>query len=129
VRALPVTRHGVQRTFADFWSAPVGAPDAAAEEADAAHAGSSSGSSSGEEEEDDDAAVAARAQSDGWAAQLAAAADAPAQHADAARMLLPYVTLGVVGEPNMGKSAVINRLFRAPVVKVRAVRVVRDRAP
>eukprot|EP00854_Cymbomonas_tetramitiformis_P001000 gene1000-1524_t len=30
----------------------------------------------------------------------------------------PYVTIGMVGEPNMGKSSVINRLFGAPTVGV-----------
>jgi ribosome biogenesis GTPase A len=140
VKTLPVTRHGVQRTFADFWSAAheVAAHEAAvaggcgggaAAEAvpPASSASSASEEEEGEEEDDDDAraaagdaarAAAALAQSEGWAAQLPASdAAGLAQHADAARMLQPYVTLGVVGEPNMGKSAVINRLFRAPVVK------------
>ena len=30
----------------------------------------------------------------------------------------PYITVGMVGEPNMGKSAIINRLFGAPMVGV-----------
>jgi ribosome biogenesis GTPase A len=121
IKALPVTRHGVQRTVADFW----GERDAAG----GAAACAASGRCAAEAEEpaaDADehaAAAAALAQSDGWAAQqqLPAAGDASelCEHADAARQQLPYVTIGVVGEPNMGKSALINRLFRAPVVKAR----------
>jgi ribosome biogenesis GTPase A len=143
VKALPVTRHGMQRTFGDFWSTAheAAAADEAAEAGgsggggDAAAAvppASSASSASDEEEEEEEEeqegggaraaagdaarAAAALAQSEGWAAQHSDAAG-HAQHSDAARMLQLYVTLGVVGEPNQGKSAVINRLFRAPVVK------------
>ena len=103
VKALPVTRDGVARTFADFW----GAPDAGGVQTAAAP----------EAADDDARAAAALEQSAGWASQQLHADDAAARHADAARALRRYVTLGVVGEPNMGKSAVLNRLFQAPVVK------------
>ena len=104
IKALPVTRQGAQRTFGEFWES-----DGATE---AQHAGSDDGS-----DDEDALAAAALAQSDGWASRQACADDATAGLADAAREQRPYVTLGVVGEPNMGKSAVINRLFKAPVVK------------
>ena len=139
VRALPVTRHNMHRTFADFWASEHGAGDGPAAppargapvDSDAPSA-DASGASSGSDDEDDNGnggggarvtadeaahAAAALARSEDWAAQQ----EQQAGNADTARTLLPYVTIGVVGEPNMGKSAVINRLFRAPVVKVRCL--------
>ena len=110
IKALPVTREGVARTFADFW-----APDAVA--AQAADAAVPDAADAADALDDDARAAAALQLSAGWASQQSHADDAAARHADAARALRRYVTLGVVGEPNMGKSAVINRLFRAPVVK------------
>jgi ribosome biogenesis GTPase A len=104
IKALPVTRDGVARTFGDFW----GSPDAVAAQAASAAVA-----------DDEARAAAALELSAGWASQQLTADDSATRHADAARALRRYVTLGVVGEPNMGKSAVINRLFRAPVVKAR----------
>ena len=109
IKALPVTRDGVARTFADFWGA---APDAAA-----AQAASAAAPEAPDAADDDARAAAALELSAGWASEQGHTDDAAARHADAARELRRYVTLGVVGEPNMGKSAVLNRLFRAPVVK------------
>jgi len=108
IKALPVTRDGVARTFADFW----GASDAVA-----AQAASAAAFDLPDAADDDARAAAALELSAGWASEQGHTDDAAARHADAAREMRRYVTLGVVGEPNMGKSAVLNRLFRAPVVK------------
>ena len=108
IKALPVTRDGVARTFADFWGAP---------DAPAAQAANAAAPDAPDAADDDARAAAALELSAGWASEQGHTDDAAARHADAARELRRYVTLGVVGEPNMGKSAVLNRLFRAPVVK------------
>ena len=93
IRGLPVLRGGHSRVFADFWSSP-----------GSREAGAAAGSESESEREDDVEVHTAPT----LAEELASGGAAEAR---------PYVTLGVVGEPNMGKSAVINRLFARPVVK------------
>ena len=100
IMALPVLRDGAESTFQDFWGAEATTQEAEQELPQAA-------------EEEEALAAAALVQSEAWAARLASAGEEGA--AEGRRQ--QYVTLGVVGEPNMGKSAVINRLFRAPVVK------------
>jgi hypothetical protein len=117
IRSLPVVRDG-GATFGDFWDATTVHHDTAAHDLsgvehdadDEAH---------DEKQQEDARAAAALAQSEQWAALH----PGEEQSMDAeARRKRPYVTLGVVGEPNMGKSAVINRIFGAPVVKVGADR-------
>ena len=116
IQGLPVVREGVaQQHFRNFWDAkPADSEAAAAEDADGDGEDGDEEATHDEQQRQDDArAAAALAQSEHWAASHPAGDDVDAD----ARSTRPYVTLGVVGEPNMGKSAVINRLFGAPVVK------------
>ena len=116
IQGLPVVREGVaQQHFRNFWDAkPADSEAAVAEDADGDGEDGDEEATHDEQQRQDDArAAAALAQSEHWAASHPAGDDVDAD----ARSTRPYVTLGVVGEPNMGKSAVINRLFGAPVVK------------
>ena len=116
IQGLPVVREGAQQ-FRDFWDAKTAEAAAGAEDAadgDGVGDGIDDDGTHDEQQRLDDArAAAALAQSEHWAASHPVGDDVDAD----ARSTRPYVTLGVVGEPNMGKSAVINRMFGAPVVK------------
>ena len=117
-------------------------PPSSSAAASSRRAGGGGGNDDGGEEEGDEAKAAAAAllaRSEEWAAAATAAAAAashpsaaPAAAAAAASAAAAatssgagasppprrrYATLGVVGEPNQGKSAVINRMFGAPVVQ------------
>lgn len=126
IQSLPVARDEA-RTFGDFWDAQpaqettismvtVGGTQDLSTRQDVEDDVSDDDMHDDKHQEDAHAA-AALAQSDQWAASHPEVELVHAMDAEA-RRTRPYVTLGVVGEPNMGKSAVINRLFGAPVVKV-----------
>ena len=86
----------------------------------ASAAGHGEGARTGEDDALEGAeAAAALKRSAEWAqeAEEEDADDFQRAAAEAKARRREYATLGVVGEPNMGKSALINRLFRAPVVK------------
>ena len=117
VKGLPCTRNGKRLSFGDFWEGDAATAAVADEAEEEAEASDSSDGDGPTHQVLDARAQAALAQSQDWAAAHAEDSGHDGPSAAEVRDALPYVTLGVVGEPNMGKSAVINRLFGAPVVK------------